>query len=384
MPKKNARVTRRVYVPQVDKIYNSVADAAKELNLDASNIGKVLRGKRTNAGGFNFLDAGMSNERKANIAGLRTRADKLIAALTPRQIANQRKALETASVDYIDAVPNFKARRELRKNLKSINTKIANIRNYTSPQYGTHDLWNLLGNEREEIEAQIADWDGNYNDYYNVSSADKLPTETVVMRLAAIKNRLNHKQLDPDYIMGNAITLGKSFNSTLEVLENANVFPTIYRMFALAYPDIDSDQIVQITKDLMDLKKSNQISGDDLISQIKKTMAYQDSKLVLFSVYDVDVEGFKQLPKNEKNSLIKLVKMREQLTDGEGAVAIDNLLQFYTNEYATNGYTSDSELQAEMDRMIKSYGKIYGADLTAIDDDLNLLNEVYNILENWR
>lgn len=36
------------------RIFGSVAEAAKALNTDASNIGKVLRGKRQKAGGYSF------------------------------------------------------------------------------------------------------------------------------------------------------------------------------------------------------------------------------------------------------------------------------------------------------------------------------------------
>lgn len=37
------------------RIYSSIAEAARALQIDASNIGKVLRGKRPTAGGFKFL-----------------------------------------------------------------------------------------------------------------------------------------------------------------------------------------------------------------------------------------------------------------------------------------------------------------------------------------
>ena len=45
----------QIYVPQTGTIYPSAAAAAAALGVDASNIGKVLRGARTSAGGYNFV-----------------------------------------------------------------------------------------------------------------------------------------------------------------------------------------------------------------------------------------------------------------------------------------------------------------------------------------
>lgn len=59
-----------VYVPQVDKIYNSIAEAARALQVDAGNISKVLKGKRKTAGGFNFISAtgkGGGKKRKSTL-----------------------------------------------------------------------------------------------------------------------------------------------------------------------------------------------------------------------------------------------------------------------------------------------------------------------------
>ena len=58
-----------IYVPQVDKIYNSIAEAAKDLKVDAGNISKVLKGKRKSAGGFSFLSAtGKGGGKKLNFS----------------------------------------------------------------------------------------------------------------------------------------------------------------------------------------------------------------------------------------------------------------------------------------------------------------------------
>lgn len=45
----------QIYVPQTGTIYPSAAAAGKALGVDPSNIGKVLRGSRLAAGGYNFV-----------------------------------------------------------------------------------------------------------------------------------------------------------------------------------------------------------------------------------------------------------------------------------------------------------------------------------------
>lgn len=49
-----ARNSGGIYVPQTGTIYPSIAAASKALGVDASNIGKVVRGARVSAGGYNF------------------------------------------------------------------------------------------------------------------------------------------------------------------------------------------------------------------------------------------------------------------------------------------------------------------------------------------
>lgn len=43
-----------VYVPETDTMYRSIANAARDLGIDASNISKVLAGRRRTAGGYHF------------------------------------------------------------------------------------------------------------------------------------------------------------------------------------------------------------------------------------------------------------------------------------------------------------------------------------------
>jgi len=47
---------RSIYIPSLDTVYQSIAAASKAVGVDASNIGKVLRGQRAMAGGYVFVE----------------------------------------------------------------------------------------------------------------------------------------------------------------------------------------------------------------------------------------------------------------------------------------------------------------------------------------
>lgn len=51
-----------VYVPETDTTYSSIAEAARDLGIDASNISKVLAGRRRTAGGYHFERVSSSAE----------------------------------------------------------------------------------------------------------------------------------------------------------------------------------------------------------------------------------------------------------------------------------------------------------------------------------
>lgn len=80
----------QIFVPQTGTIYPSAAAAASALGVDASNVGKVIRGSRKSAGGYNFVpvDPGISP------ATLRDITEALDTSLSEKQKARQSKRRE--------------------------------------------------------------------------------------------------------------------------------------------------------------------------------------------------------------------------------------------------------------------------------------------------
>lgn len=56
--------SKRIYCKELNKVFNSQGDAARELNLDQSNISKVCRGVLKTCGGyhFEFYRGGIEND----------------------------------------------------------------------------------------------------------------------------------------------------------------------------------------------------------------------------------------------------------------------------------------------------------------------------------
>lgn len=183
MPKKAAakRSAGRIYVPELNQSFESTAEAAQMLGIDASNIAKVLRGKRKSAGGFSFV----RNPSYAKIKELQKQQESIKAAegIKPgKAAAKAKQSREAAQLrrDTLDKV--HKQLVVLNKQLKAkkkagvydtdedfkklmahaqyfgynkqggYNTALQNLR-----QFSTTELQNLLTMINQEQKAAVQD-----------------------------------------------------------------------------------------------------------------------------------------------------------------------------------------------------------------------------------
>ena len=116
----------QIFVPQTNTIYPSAAAASTALGVDASNIGKVLRGARKRAGGYNFVrvDPSISPQTLQDIT------EAIGESLSDRQKRRQaqsrekykeRLAPEEAAAYKAREQAKKKAARELQKQLREMN-----------------------------------------------------------------------------------------------------------------------------------------------------------------------------------------------------------------------------------------------------------------------
>lgn len=102
---------RKIYVPQTDVTYDSISLASKALNVDASNIRKVLSGQRYQAGGYNFIDATNLSSRQ-----IKSRAHKIF-----EDINSSGNKLKSLARSRGEDVSTYKQRQELWTLVQSAN-----------------------------------------------------------------------------------------------------------------------------------------------------------------------------------------------------------------------------------------------------------------------
>lgn len=131
------------------KIFLSIADAAKALNIDASNIGKVLRGKRARAGGYSFaytLEKPQSKKAKATIkaAEERTAHKEAVKAVHDRLAEINQRFTNAKKADTFEGDPVLK--RLMSHTDYFGTTKAGKYRISAShlSQYTTEELENLM------------------------------------------------------------------------------------------------------------------------------------------------------------------------------------------------------------------------------------------------
>lgn len=95
---------RRVYVPELDMIYDSIAEASEVLEVNAANISKVMKGSRQTAGGYHFISADTARGTRRTRSSLRREARSLFPD------------------------PYAADREELRKAIQAVNKQIKRVR----------------------------------------------------------------------------------------------------------------------------------------------------------------------------------------------------------------------------------------------------------------
>lgn len=107
-----------VYVPQVDKIYNSIAEAARALQVDAGNISKVLKGKRKTAGNLDFISAVGKGGGKRRKSTLRREYEE--------RIRTGGKKPPKPPIDVFDPLRNKKS--TLDNSIKAVNEQLKRLK----------------------------------------------------------------------------------------------------------------------------------------------------------------------------------------------------------------------------------------------------------------
>lgn len=178
-----------IYVPQTDMIYPSISSAAAALGVDPSNIGKVLRGKRTSAGGYNF------NRVSTDISSdsLKFIKEATEQSLSEKQKSRQKKRrAETRAKKAARDRQRGQAARQLQKTLKEAN-KI--IQEYKDRKL---DAVSSVIPELENLKAVVGKTKaGTFNaGFKNLAKFNQKQLEALQQAVSKQLNRKGFKNLD--------------------------------------------------------------------------------------------------------------------------------------------------------------------------------------------
>lgn len=107
----------KIFVIEKNKVYDSVSKAAKALGVDASNINKVVKGKRASAGGYHFFafEQRKDLERAKEIYKEYTRAKEKKKVLTKAERKARNNLIDKVHDRLVDV--NQKIRNARKENL---------------------------------------------------------------------------------------------------------------------------------------------------------------------------------------------------------------------------------------------------------------------------
>lgn len=226
-----ARSRTQIYVPQTGTIYPSIAAASAALGVDASNIGKAVRGSRKSAGGYNFVAV------TADIAPdtLKWINQAVEQSLSPRQKQRQAKRRKQgfgrlSAEEKAAAKSRAKAARALQGVVREANKLLE--------QYRKQGLESISGvvPELEKLKDIIGrNRKGGFNaGAKNLSQFTEREVRALTEALQRQLNRKGFKDLEAAESKKQAVAYQLGLSSPAELDNYTNVLPSLWHVLELA------------------------------------------------------------------------------------------------------------------------------------------------------
>lgn len=216
----------QIYVPQTGTIYPSAEAAGKALGVDPSNIGKVLRGSRLSAGGYNFVRVTPD----VSPASLQFINEALETQLTPAKKKRQaQRRKETQEKKRARDKERTAAAKALHESLVEANKILA--------QYKKQKLDAISGviPELENLKNVVGiNKKGGFNtSLKNLGKFDKKQLEAIKKSLDAQMNRKGFKNLEDAKKKKQAIAFQMGVSSE-ELDKYADVLPLLWQLLEVS------------------------------------------------------------------------------------------------------------------------------------------------------
>ena len=259
--------SRRIYIPQVDRIFDSVAAAASALGVNSSNLRKTITGQRKSAGGYTAMDASSY-----------TRGGKTI---TPNRRSLRNKAA-AAGVLTPPKDPLYSKRMELKELLEITNANAKEIKKSGLEHFAVYS--NKALSFIDDIGGKRGFYDTSYANLANLSEAE------LDKYITAISNFKKHDTFSLKGAARAGTTRSNAMGITLDLMkEYKSIMPMIFRIFDSIYDkDYKYEQIVTDVADAMD----EGASPDEILEILSKIDNTEAQKQILSTFISDNPQGF--------------------------------------------------------------------------------------------
>lgn len=252
---------RRVYVPEIDKIFESTKAAAAALGVDPGNVSKVVSGKRQTAGGYHFIDANPApgKKRRPSKKQLRQRAGDIIPP------------------DPLDVI-----RTELRKALDAANKQIKRL---------NESGFGGLSGARNELIALTDVFGQTSSGYISTKNINQMSEAELQKNLKAIKKLQKRRSYGIGGAIAEADRLAQTFGTTADrVAELSDALPFLFSALNSS-KEYTSDLIRDLADDVFN---DPDATAQDLINELARLNDYYDKSAALTSLLKSDAHMLDQ------------------------------------------------------------------------------------------
>lgn len=252
---------RRVYVPEIDKIFESTKAAAAALGVDPGNVSKVISGKRQTAGGYHFIDANPApgKKRRPSKKQLRQRAGDIIPP------------------DPLDVI-----RTELRKALDAANKQIKRL---------NESGFGGLSGARNELIALTDVFGQTSSGYISTKNINQMSEAELQKNLKAIKKLQKRRSYGIGGAIAEADRLAQTFGTTADrVAELSDALPFLFSALNSS-KEYTSDLIRDLADDVFN---DPDATAQDLIDELAGLTDYYDKSAALTSLLKSDAHMLDQ------------------------------------------------------------------------------------------
>ena len=361
---------RKVYDVTTDTLYDSIASAAKALNVDASNLRKVINGSRPSIGGHNFIAAGNMSSRQLKSSG-----KKLVASLSEQQLKRQAKARSNNIIDL---------QNDVYKLIRTANGRLDTLRK----GYGNYKL-NVLAhsNVAKDVLRLTETLGKNKSGLLNGSKTNiaKLNIAQLKQVKSALEAQLNRRTfLDKKTAYGLAYAEANRIANifgvqTGQLVKYSNILPLAWEVLDSTQSyGLSSDEILAQIADLMDRGKS----ANYIKNFLDTYKAYGQSANDTYKLFAIAKTkwGWIQGDKELEDDVIKLIKLQQLYPHSQELQdTVNNISQVLKSTRSVNAFRKISK---KIDQQIVQ--GIFAGEVelnTSFDDDLDSIITYSNVLE---